>query len=201
MRRIVWIFAGLWLLFGVLPCKALARQTKAYVKDGKWVLSNAKNNSRGIQAPTQYEPYIREASQKHNLDPRLIKAIIKQESDYNTQNISRAGAQGLMQLMPGTAKNLGVSNSLNPYENIHGGTKYLKMMMVNFNGDLTKALAAYNAGPEAVKKYGRVPPYKETQNYVRSVLKYYDQYRGGRLTTYQDAKGQLVFTDDPYSPE
>ena len=154
---------------------------------------------KSIHVPPAYETMIEEASQKNKLDPHLVKAVIRQESNFNARDISRAGAQGLMQLMPGTARALGVGNSFDPYQNVHGGAKYLKLMLDLFDGDLTRALAAYNAGPNAVIKYGQIPPYKETRHYVRQVLKYYDTFHVSRLTAFNDEAGGLVITDRPYS--
>ena len=116
---------------------------------------------------------VSSACEKHKVDPKLVMAVIQQESNFNQNAISKAGAQGLMQLMPATAKSLGVNNAFNPEENINGGVKYLKTLLDRFNGNKILALAAYNAGPNAVEKHNGIPPYKETQNYVRNILKNY----------------------------
>lgn len=117
-----------------------------------------------------YNQLIEAASRKYNIGSNIIKAVVKAESDFNSTAVSNKGAIGLMQLMPETAKALGVSNAFDPRENIDGGVRYLKDMLSEFGGNLELALAAYNAGPNSVKKYGGIPPYDETQNYVKKIM-------------------------------
>ncbi len=117
-----------------------------------------------------YAQLIDAASKKYNISSNIIKAVIKAESGFNTTAVSKTGAMGLMQLMPGTATALGVKDAFDPRENIDGGVRYLKNMLSEFGGNLELALAAYNAGPNSVKKYGGIPPYEETQNYVRGIM-------------------------------
>lgn len=118
---------------------------------------------------------VSEAADKHGVDSDFIQSVIRQESAGNANAVSRAGARGLMQLMPGTALQLGVKDSFSPEQNVHGGTQYLKELLERYNGDAVKALAAYNAGPAAVDRYNGVPPYRETQQYVRRIVRDYNK--------------------------
>ena len=126
----------------------------------------------------RHTPTIERAAKQHKLPTALIHAVITAESAYDSNAISHAGAVGLMQLMPGTARRYGVSNRRDPRANILGGTRYLKDLLAMFDNNLVLALAAYNAGENAVINYGhKIPPYQETQTYVRRVLKYYNDYK------------------------
>jgi soluble lytic murein transglycosylase-like protein len=126
---------------------------------------------------SQYDDLIIKASEKHKIEPALIKAIIKAESNFNHRAVSRKGARGLMQLMPATASSLEVQDSFHPGNNIEGGVKYLRYLLNYFNGNLPLALAAYNAGENAVIRHRGVPPYRETQVYIQRVLSYLDKFR------------------------
>lgn len=126
----------------------------------------------GLNISGDTNSLIKEAAARYQVDPRLVAAVAQTESGGNQEAVSPAGAVGVMQLMPETAEGLGV----NPYDkrqNIEGGTKYLRQMMDTFGGDVQKAVAAYNAGPQAVKEYNGIPPYRETQDYVNKVLDIY----------------------------
>jgi soluble lytic murein transglycosylase-like protein len=133
--------------------------------------------------PSPFDGLIAAAAQRYGLDPAVLKGLIRAESNFDPTASSGAGAAGLVQLMPSTAASLGVTDRLDPAQSIDGGARYLRQQLDAFGGDLTKALAAYNAGPGAVQRFGGVPPYAETQAYVQKVVAYADQYRGAASPT------------------
>ena len=118
---------------------------------------------------------VASAGERHHLDPDLIRSVIHAESGFNVRAVSPKGAQGLMQLMPGTASGLGVANAFDPQSNVEGGTQYLRTLLERYDFDLIKALAAYNAGPQRVEHYGGVPPFHETQAYVARIIREFNQ--------------------------
>jgi soluble lytic murein transglycosylase-like protein len=124
----------------------------------------------GPQQPSAFDQLIAEVAERHDVDPTLVKAMIKIESNFDPSAVSHAGAKGLMQLMDGTAEMLGVTDSFDPIQNVEGGVKFIKFLLGRYQNDETLALAAYNAGPGAVDRYQGIPPYEETQKYVTRVL-------------------------------
>ena len=145
----------------------------------KWLMSE---NGRGKVKQSRvggssYDTLIENISSAHGVETALVKAMIKVESDFDTYAVSEDGAAGLMQLMPETAAKMGVTDRHDPAQNVRGGVKFLKKLLGTFKSDLRLALAAYNAGENAVLKYGKVPPYPETKNYVKKVLMYRDKYK------------------------
>ena len=155
-------------------------------EQGVWHYTNIKNDARyrlyikspeerAIEYIEKYTEIIDQASDMFDVEPSLIKAVIKAESGFNHKAVSHKGAQGLMQLMPATAELLRVNDPFDPTENIFGGTRYLRKMLDRF-GHMELAVAAYNAGPEAVKSHNGIPPYQETRTFVQRVIKYYNGY-------------------------
>lgn len=126
--------------------------------------------TEAVSRGSSYDRHIREACRRYGMNYRLIKAVIRAESAFDPLAVSAKGAEGLMQLMPETSRDLGVNNPFDPTQNIDGGVRYLKMLLERFDNNIILALAAYNAGPEAVQKYGGIPPYAETKTYIRRVL-------------------------------
>jgi hypothetical protein len=143
-----------------------------------------------VAAGTDLRALAVAAAQRHGLDPNLVLAVVGVESGFQPDAVSHKGAQGLMQLMPGTARELGVTDALDPAQNLDGGTRYLRMLIARYGGDLGKALAAYNAGPGAVKRHGGVPPYRETHHYIDRVLKRYQTARRAKAKATADAPGR-----------
>lgn len=133
---------------------------------------NTTKSSGSSGSSSKFSDLINAAAEKYDVDAGLIKAVIKAESNFNPDAVSSSGALGLMQLMPATAKSLGVDDPLDPEQNIFGGTKFLHRLLDKYNNNVTLAIAAYNAGPGAVDRYGGIPPYSETQTYVKRVLNY-----------------------------
>jgi len=162
-------------------------------------------------APAELDTLVQKSAEKHHVDPDLVRAVIATESNWNASAVSRKGALGLMQLIPGTAQRLGVGNAFDPAQNVDAGVRYLGMLIERYNGDLSKALAAYNAGPGAVDRFGGVPNFRETRSYVQKVTATYyapswaapsSVARGVVLQApppiYQkvEADGRVVFTNE-----
>jgi soluble lytic murein transglycosylase len=145
----------------------------------KVYLREPPGSSTNVKMPESFQDLIHAAAEKNGIAAPLIKAVIKAESNFNPQAVSKKGALGLMQIMPVNFKTLNVRDPFDPRQNIMAGARYLKQMINRFDGKLLLALAAYNAGPQRVERYRRIPPFRETENYVRRVLKYYKQYNDG----------------------
>lgn len=141
-----------------------------YIRDRGRVEKPEKDRER-------FDPVIQEASRRYGISFPLLKAMIQVESDYDLRAVSSKGAMGLMQIMPDTADLLDIRDPFDPRENIMGGTRYLKMMLERFNGELPLALAAYNAGPGSVDRYNRIPPYQETESYVKKILDHFNRFK------------------------
>jgi len=164
--------------------------------------SSAQSSSKANSTGSSFTEIINSACYRHGVDPALVHALVKVESDFNPYALSRRGAMGLMQLMPQTAVDMKVRNVFSPDENIDGGVKYLRYLLDRYEGNLSLALAAYNSGETAVQKWGTVPPFRETQDYVQRILKIYGgtgSPAGPRYTIYigYGEDGALLLTDDP----
>ncbi|MDY0375064.1 MAG: lytic transglycosylase domain-containing protein [Desulfobacterium sp.] len=130
-----------------------------------------------VKKSDRFHPEIQQAATLFKVDPSLVRAVIKAESDFDPDAVSKKGAAGLMQIMPANYKDLKVNDPFDPGQNIMGGTRYLKLLMARYDGKLPLVLAAYNAGPNAVDRYNNVPPFNETRRYVNKVMNLYDLYR------------------------
>lgn len=146
------------------------REYKVYIRERSY-------NSGTFYHTDEYDELIGDASELYGVDSRLVKAIIKVESDFNPRAISKKGAMGLMQIMPENLQRLDIENPFDPQQNIMGGTRYFKQLYDRFNGKLVLSLAAYNAGPTVVDQYKSIPPYKETEEYVQRVLSAYRNFK------------------------
>lgn len=155
------------------PLLPLATQAIPSIKP----LVKVEMTSNQKKAENRYQPLIVEAAYRYKVEPAIIKAIIMAESSFNPKAVSKVGARGLMQLMPRTARSLGVEDSFKPAHNIDAGVRYFKHLLDQFDGEIKLALAAYNAGSSNVIKYGGIPPFKETEFYINKVLKYFEAYR------------------------
>lgn len=159
------------------PQSAAVNNTAAYSGSSAGISSDTNTYNAaasGLSCSAQLDAIFNEAASKYGVDAKFLKAIAKCESDFSTECTSHSGAMGIMQLMPQTAASLGVTNAYDPYQNIMGGARYISEKLTQYNGDKSLALAAYNAGSGNVAKYGGIPPFKETQNYVAKVMAYYN---------------------------
>ena len=200
-------------LVGLLGCLALPAEAEVrltQLPDGSRLMSNSGSYRRSSAAPRarpEIDALIETHARRQRLDPKLVHAVVRVESSYNSAALSRKGAMGLMQLMPATARSLSVEDPYDPDENLRGGTTYLRRLIDRFGGDLELALASYNAGPEAVDRYRGLPPYIETHDYVDRVLQAFrgaglssprpSPGRGRRTFVSRDASGRLVMTTSP----
>jgi len=157
---------------------ALAASCNASVSNADGIAASETPNAAIMVAPEKIARTIDESAARYGVDPALVRAVVANESSFDPYATSKAGARGLMQLMPETAARFGVADSYDPVANVDGGTRYLRELLDRFGGDARRAVAAYNAGPGAVERYGGVPPYAETQQYVGGVLATYARYRG-----------------------
>lgn len=210
----IWTVLGLAVIVGLMGNESSQAEVYQYVgQDGVIHFTNVPTDPRyrrmvGDKAvvrtppPRDLQETILSEAHQHQLDPALVKAVIKVESDFNPEAMSAAGAMGLMQLMPNTATTLDVRDPFNPQENIAGGVKHLKGLLDRFDGNLTLALAAYHAGETRVQRYGHIPPIEQTHRYIRKVMAAYQAYRG-KVTGWQKiykvitTRGQVIYTNNP----
>ncbi len=180
------------------PAHAIA-EPASYAPLARTVQTDAANSTR-----PDLNTVVEQTAKRHDVDVNLVKAMIRTESNDNPRAVSNKGALGLMQLMPFTARDLGVTNAFDPLQNVDGGVRYLKSLLTQFGGDLPLSLAAYNAGPGAVSRHGGIPPYRETQDYVRKIGALYGSLRGqqqeqhyhGIVRTVAES-GKVIYTNLP----
>jgi soluble lytic murein transglycosylase len=192
IKKIVTLLTACALIFTIFAPAALADIYRYIDENGVMHFTNAPTSSsnefklflreRSKAAPSwyyseRYDQIITEASERFGVSFPLLKAIIKAESDFDARAVSKKGAMGLMQIMPQNFKLLGLKDPFDPTQNIHAGARYFKQLYERFKGKLALSLAAYNAGPSAVDRYKTIPPYEETEEYVKRVLKYYYSYK------------------------
>lgn len=215
--KLIDMFRILLLIFILIPTQALSMEVFQYTDESGTVhFTNVPTDPRyrrlqGIQKKTPYIgkdhrqkllQFIEKEAAGQGLEPALIKAVVRVESDFDISAVSSAGALGLMQLMPSTAADLRLADPFDPEENIRGGVRYLRYLLNTFDNDLVLALAAYHAGVGNVLKYGRIPPIEETQSYVERVLRFYKAYLGKaprKMFVYKGTRptGELVYTNRP----
>ncbi len=184
-------------IFSYVDENGVRRFTNAPVsKRYQHFLASGRDGSLKISLPYKstsfYDGFIKRAARQYQIDPMLIKAVIKTESDFNPRAISSKGARGLMQLMPATASEVNVADPFNPRQNINGGTRYLRKMLDLFNGSIPLSLAAYNAGPTRVTEHGAIPNIPETKKYVRKVMKLYQAYRQRTSSSFSTYSSQAI---------
>ncbi len=230
MRAKTQLAAGILFILAVLCVTPANAQVTSYIDEhGRRVFVNAdppaarrtlpaqratlagpaaSGNSRPAQRGPNpvLERLVNETAERHRVDPALVKAVIQAESDWNPSAVSRKGALGLMQLVPGTAQRFGVGNVLNPQENVDAGVRYLRTLLERYDGDLNRSLAAYNAGEHAVDRAGGVPRYRETRNYVQRITDTYFRPGSGRQRDWwnasrpiypaTDGRGRVIFTNE-----
>jgi soluble lytic murein transglycosylase-like protein len=180
-----------------VPTAEIEHYEAAPESKSPFLAKDARNGAPGASVfprsnPVDLNDVVNTASGHYRLDPDLVSSVIKAESGFNVHAVSRKGAQGLMQLMPGTASQLGVPNAFDPQANVEGGAKYLRELLERYNFDLVKALAAYNAGPQRVEQFGGVPPYYETRAYVARVVRDFNKKKAAQRKVSASAKNTAV---------